>query len=183
MSHRFLAASAISCSRLYSVLSVPPWLFDRLSRLSILWERIPAWREYLSWLLNVVYLALLAVFSPLIVWQAVRTGKYRDGYREKLLGLVPRRDGDATCVWIHAVSVGEVNLLADAAARAVARSTPTGNSSSRRPAAPATSWPAKNTPTSPCSTARSISVGPCELPCAACGRRCWCWPSWSFGRT
>jgi 3-deoxy-D-manno-octulosonic-acid transferase len=64
-------------------------------------------------LLNVFYLALLVVCAPLILWAAVRTGKYRDGYREKFLGLVPRRDGDgdATCVWIHAVSVGEVNLL------------------------------------------------------------------------
>ncbi len=25
---------------------------------------------------------------------------------------MPRREGDATCVWIHAVSVGEVNLVA-----------------------------------------------------------------------
>ena len=65
-----------------------------------------------SWLLNVVYIAVLAFFAPLIVWQSLRTGKYREGYREKLLGLVPRRAGDATCVWIHAVSVGEVNLVA-----------------------------------------------------------------------
>ena len=49
---------------------------------------------------------------PLVVWQSVRTGKYRAGYREKFFGLVPRRDDGATCVWIHAVSVGEVNLLA-----------------------------------------------------------------------
>jgi 3-deoxy-D-manno-octulosonic-acid transferase len=66
----------------------------------------------ISWLLNGVYLAVIAVCAPLIVWQAVRTGKYREGYREKFLGWVPRREGDATCVWIHAVSVGEVNLLA-----------------------------------------------------------------------
>ena len=66
----------------------------------------------ISWLLNVVYLAMIAVASPLIVWQSLRTGKYREGFREKLLGLVPRREGNATCVWIHAVSVGEVNLLA-----------------------------------------------------------------------
>ena len=66
----------------------------------------------ISWVLNVVYLAVIAICAPLIVWQAIRTGKYRDGYREKFLGLVPRRGGDATCVWIHAVSVGEVNLLA-----------------------------------------------------------------------
>lgn len=65
-----------------------------------------------SWLLNGVYLALLVVCAPLILWAAVRTGKYRDGYRQKLLGLAPKREGDATCVWIHAVSVGEVNLLA-----------------------------------------------------------------------
>ena len=65
----------------------------------------------ISWLLNAVYLTVIAVCSPLIIWQSVRTGKYREGFREKLLGLVPRRDGDATCVWIHAVSVGEVNLI------------------------------------------------------------------------
>jgi 3-deoxy-D-manno-octulosonic-acid transferase len=66
----------------------------------------------ISWLLNVVYLAIIAVCSPLIMWQSLRTGKYREGFREKLLGLVPRREGNATCVWVHAVSVGEVNLIA-----------------------------------------------------------------------
>jgi 3-deoxy-D-manno-octulosonic-acid transferase len=66
----------------------------------------------ISWLLNLVYLAAIVAFAPLIAWQALRTGKYREGYREKLRGLVPRRSGDATCVWIHAVSVGEVNLVA-----------------------------------------------------------------------
>jgi 3-deoxy-D-manno-octulosonic-acid transferase len=65
-----------------------------------------------SWLLNLAYLAVLLMFSPLRVWQAFRTGKYRDGYAEKLLGLVPRREGDGGCIWIHAVSVGEVNLMA-----------------------------------------------------------------------
>lgn len=65
-----------------------------------------------SWLLNVFYLALVVVCAPFILWAAIRTGKYRDGYGQKLLGLVPRRVGDATCVWLHAVSVGEVNLIA-----------------------------------------------------------------------
>jgi 3-deoxy-D-manno-octulosonic-acid transferase len=65
-----------------------------------------------SWLLNVVYLVTIGAFSPLIVWRSLRTGKYREGFREKLFGLVSRRDGNATCVWIHAVSVGEVNLIA-----------------------------------------------------------------------
>jgi 3-deoxy-D-manno-octulosonic-acid transferase len=65
-----------------------------------------------SWLLNAVYLVIIFICSPLIVWQALRTGKYREGYREKLLGLAPRREGSAPCIWLHAVSVGEVNLLA-----------------------------------------------------------------------
>lgn len=64
-----------------------------------------------SWLLNLAYIAIVAAASPLVAWQAFRHGKYREGFREKLLGLVPRRQGDATCVWIHAVSVGEVNLI------------------------------------------------------------------------
>jgi len=66
----------------------------------------------LGWLLNVIYVVMIVAFSPLVLWQAIRTGKYRDGFREKFLGLVPRREGNATCIWIHAVSVGEVNLLA-----------------------------------------------------------------------
>lgn len=66
----------------------------------------------LSWLLNVVYACGLFLCAPLILWAAVRTGKYRHGYRQKFLGLVPRRAGQAPCIWFHAVSVGEVNLLA-----------------------------------------------------------------------
>lgn len=65
-----------------------------------------------SWLLNAAYLVVLLALSPAIAWQAWRTGKYREGYAEKLLGLVPERSSDKPCIWLHAVSVGEVNLLA-----------------------------------------------------------------------
>ncbi len=40
-----------------------------------------------------------------------RWGKNRRGWLHKLFGWVPRRYGNATCIWFHAVSVGEVNLL------------------------------------------------------------------------
>ena len=66
----------------------------------------------MPYLLNLIYILLLILVSPWLVVQAVRKGKYREGYAEKLLGLVPRRSGGGTCVWLHAVSVGEVNLLA-----------------------------------------------------------------------
>ncbi len=65
-----------------------------------------------AWALNVGYLMLLTAASPLILWAAVRHGKHREGFAEKLLGRVPRRSGESPCVWLHAVSVGEVNLLA-----------------------------------------------------------------------
>jgi 3-deoxy-D-manno-octulosonic-acid transferase len=64
------------------------------------------------YLLNIFYLLLLLAVSPWLVWSAFRTGKYRAGYAEKLFGLVPRRTSNKKCIWLHAVSVGEVNLLA-----------------------------------------------------------------------
>ena len=65
----------------------------------------------MPYLLNVLYLLLILFSLPWLVWQAVCKGKYRQGYAAKFLGLVPRRTSDKTCVWLHAVSVGEVNLL------------------------------------------------------------------------
>ena len=65
-----------------------------------------------SYLLNLIYLILIAAVSPWLVWSAVRKGKYREGYAAKFLGRVPQRESKQTCIWLHAVSVGEVNLLA-----------------------------------------------------------------------
>ncbi len=66
----------------------------------------------MAYLLNLLYVALLVLASPWLVLSAVRKGKYREGWGQKLLGQVPRRDSRATCVWIHAVSLGEVSLIA-----------------------------------------------------------------------
>ena len=65
----------------------------------------------LTWLLNAIYLTLIFVASPWILWSAIRHGKYREGFSQKLLGRVPIRTGQRPCIWLHAVSVGEVNLL------------------------------------------------------------------------
>lgn len=66
----------------------------------------------MSYLLNLVYVALLLICSPWLLWQAVTKRKYREGWGVKLLGLAPVRGGNRPCVWLHGVSVGEVNLLA-----------------------------------------------------------------------
>jgi 3-deoxy-D-manno-octulosonic-acid transferase len=65
----------------------------------------------MSYLLNFIYLLVIVAASPWLVWEAVRKGKYRAGLAAKLFGLVPRRTSRKTCFWLHAVSVGEVNLL------------------------------------------------------------------------
>ncbi len=66
----------------------------------------------MPYLLNLIYLLLLVFSLPWFVWQSLRKGKYRQGYGAKFLGLAPRRVSDKKCLWLHAVSVGEVNLLA-----------------------------------------------------------------------
>ena len=66
----------------------------------------------MSILFNIVYVSLLMVALPWYVWQALRTGKYRADLQTRLTGRVPVRQGNQPCVWLHAVSVGEVNLLA-----------------------------------------------------------------------
>ncbi|MCE9604631.1 MAG: 3-deoxy-D-manno-octulosonic acid transferase [Planctomycetia bacterium] len=66
----------------------------------------------MAYLLNLLYLALLVAASPWLVYASVRKKKYRQGFAEKLLGLVPKRAGSEPCVWVHAVSVGEVMLVA-----------------------------------------------------------------------
>ena len=65
----------------------------------------------MTYVLNVVYLILLAFFSPWLVYKACTTGKYRRGILRKVRGDGPRRMSAAPCVWFHGVSVGEIHLL------------------------------------------------------------------------
>jgi 3-deoxy-D-manno-octulosonic-acid transferase len=65
----------------------------------------------MPYVLNLIYLLLLFVSAPFLIYQRLRVGKYRDGWAEKVLGKAPRRIGGYPCIWFHAVSVGEVMLL------------------------------------------------------------------------
>lgn len=65
----------------------------------------------MPYLLDAVYVCLLILYSPVLLYKSWKTGKYRDGWAAKLLGRAPRRIGDRPCLWFHAVSVGEVRLL------------------------------------------------------------------------
>lgn len=59
-------------------------------------------------LMNLLYVAALAVYSPKILYQRLFHGRYRGGWDQRR-GFIDRKHPDKPCVWIHAVSVGEIN--------------------------------------------------------------------------
>jgi 3-deoxy-D-manno-octulosonic-acid transferase len=64
----------------------------------------------MRWLLDALYLIVLLVLSPWLLYRALRTGKYHRGLVDKLFGLTTR-PAPAGGVWFHGVSVGEIHLL------------------------------------------------------------------------
>src|SRR6476660_4823238 len=67
--------------------------------------------SFLPSLLHLAYLSAILFALPWLLYQRLRHGKYREGWPAKFLGDVAARGGAKPCVWWHAVSVGEVNLL------------------------------------------------------------------------
>ena len=72
------------------------------------------------WLFNLIYCAVILLCLPLIFYRSIRHGKYRNGFKQKIFGRIPKRQNilrgrtvspDPKVVWFHAVSVGEVKLL------------------------------------------------------------------------
>ena len=61
--------------------------------------------------LDALYLAVLTLLAPWLLWRGLRTGRYRRDLRAKLLGDVPTLPDGTPAVWFHGVSVGEVHLL------------------------------------------------------------------------
>lgn len=65
----------------------------------------------MGWALNVGYLSALTLASPWLALRAARTGRYREGWSERLLGHVPQVEPLKKSIWVHGVSLGEVQLL------------------------------------------------------------------------
>lgn len=66
----------------------------------------------LTLFINFCYCLLAITMLPVVGWKRLRTGKYRHGWGQKLLGRLPVPLPDGTPrVWLHAVSVGEVLQL------------------------------------------------------------------------
>lgn len=62
-------------------------------------------------LLNFIYLLLLFVIAPWLIYKSLSTGKFRRGIWTKLTGSAFARESDTPCAWFHGVSVGEIHLL------------------------------------------------------------------------
>jgi 3-deoxy-D-manno-octulosonic-acid transferase len=63
------------------------------------------------WMTNTIYLVALLLFSPVVMWRKWFSRRPIPGFRQKLFGDIPERTSDRPCVWFHAVSLGEVNVL------------------------------------------------------------------------
>lgn len=62
----------------------------------------------MRYVLDLLYLFAGLTYSPVIVYRAIRYGRYRTGWAQRF-GKVSRRNSEKKCIWLHAVSVGEVN--------------------------------------------------------------------------
>lgn len=62
----------------------------------------------MRYLIDLTYLIALLAYSPKIVYRIFRENRYKSGWSQRL-GKIIRRDPQRPCLWIHAVSVGEVN--------------------------------------------------------------------------
>ena len=62
----------------------------------------------MSVLLDILYLFGVLAFSPIIAYRAIRHKRYRTGWTHRL-GIIERKNTDKKCIWLHAVSVGEIN--------------------------------------------------------------------------
>ncbi|MCJ7728755.1 MAG: 3-deoxy-D-manno-octulosonic acid transferase [Sedimentisphaerales bacterium] len=59
-------------------------------------------------LIDLAYLLTAVVISPVAIYRMLRHGRYRAGWANRF-GHIERKRPDKRCIWIHAVSVGEVN--------------------------------------------------------------------------
>ena len=59
-------------------------------------------------ILDLLYLLAGLAYSPVVVYRAVRHKRYRTGWDQRF-GKITRRSPTKKCIWLHAVSVGEVN--------------------------------------------------------------------------
>ncbi|MDG1806540.1 MAG: 3-deoxy-D-manno-octulosonic acid transferase [Pirellulaceae bacterium] len=64
-----------------------------------------------AWILNSLYLVIYLLMTPVILYRCWFRGRPLGSFWQRACGRVPPVASNRHCVWLHAVSVGEVNLL------------------------------------------------------------------------
>jgi 3-deoxy-D-manno-octulosonic-acid transferase len=62
----------------------------------------------MRFIVDVVYLFAGLLFSPVVLYRRLRHNRYRQGWAQRF-GNISRKSPEKRCLWLHAVSVGEVN--------------------------------------------------------------------------
>ena len=56
---------------------------------------------------NLLYFLVIFLISPILIYRVIRQNRYKQGWKNRF-GKIERKT-DKKCIWIHAVSVGEIN--------------------------------------------------------------------------
>ena len=70
----------------------------------------------MKFVIDIIYLLAALAIAPKIIYRAVRQNRYRLGWSQRL-GNITRLRPEKKCLWIHAVSLGEVNATKTLIAR------------------------------------------------------------------
>ena len=62
----------------------------------------------MRFVLDVLYVLAALAFSPVVIYRAIRHKRYRTGWAQRF-GRIRRRSPAKRCIWLHAVSMGEIN--------------------------------------------------------------------------
>ncbi|MGD8786412.1 MAG: 3-deoxy-D-manno-octulosonic acid transferase [Phycisphaerales bacterium] len=62
----------------------------------------------MRFVLDLLYLLAAAVYSPKVIYKTLKHKRYRTGWDQRF-GKIIRKNPQKKCIWLHAVSVGEVN--------------------------------------------------------------------------
>jgi len=62
----------------------------------------------MRFLIDLMYLLAAVAISPVALYRIIKHNRYRTGWQQRF-GKIIRRDPAKKCIWLHAVSVGEVN--------------------------------------------------------------------------
>jgi len=58
--------------------------------------------------MDFIYLFAAMAYSPMVIYRTIRHKRYRTGWAQRF-GKITRNNPEKRCIWLHAVSVGEIN--------------------------------------------------------------------------